>query len=73
MHHLLDVVFSPNNSGGRVWLLRSATRSVTTGDERWIKTVLKDPHPVVTQRVSGVDTHNSGRDVNGFDAPESSP
>ena len=31
---------------------RSITSSVTSGDERWIRTVLKDLHPVLTQRVS---------------------
>jgi len=49
---MLHVVFSSNNSGSRVGLLRNTTSSVTTGDERWIRTVLKDPHPVVTQRGS---------------------
>jgi hypothetical protein len=51
MNQLFHVVFSSKKNGCRVWLLRSATSSVTTGDERWIRTVLKDPHPVLTQRV----------------------
>jgi hypothetical protein len=52
MNQLLYGVFSSNTSGCRVWLLRSATSSVTSGDEIWIRTVLKDPHPVVTQKKS---------------------
>lgn len=70
MNQLFHSVLSLNKIRCRVWLLRSVTSSVTSGDERWIRTVLKDPHPVVTQRVServsGVDTHNHKRDAPAF-------
>ena len=52
MNQLLYGVFSSNTCGCRVWLLRIATSSLPSGDERWIRTVLKDPHPVVTQKMS---------------------
>lgn len=52
MNQLFHVVHSSNKSRCRVWFLRSVTSSLTSGDERWIRTVLKDLHPVLTQRVS---------------------